>query len=401
MPFSHYRSGEQSTSKFVVSPDRIHSMKERFGVSGVVTLGPPCLNARIFEEMLNEARQQRPSAWLCERSQDDGQTCAQRNWRAELGPVSRALLSSEEFQRILYEITGTELEPSFEASCFTYYESPLDFLSIHQDRPESCTISLLIYLEAFGPQTSRPGEGLGLFISTRANPSREISPLLIVTARPNRAVILKGSELPHYRPNLSPGESISLLSACFAPSKARTETPETSFTSDGWNIDDRSGQQRQVGIWVYEGFQAWKCGDFKSAKALFEKSLSVSADNVGAWSGLGHALWSLGDFQNSLLAFTEACKRDSSCAGHWSNVGLALRDLKRRQQALHAFAVAIMLDPACAPAFNEWGNVLLDQGSYEAALPFYHKSLSIDASRAVVHHNLGVCYRCLGEGRRR
>lgn len=396
MAFSPGGSAEQLIPELVWSPERILSLKTEFEISGAVTLGPPCLNERSFDQMVCEARQQRASAWLCERSGDDGQSCAQRNWRAELGPASRALLSSEEFQRIIYEITGTWFEPSFEASCFTYYESSLDFLSVHQDRPESCALSVLIYLESSQADTSPPGDGLGLFISTRNKPPSDTGTLLRVTARPNRAVILRGAELPHYRPHLSPGESISLLSACLAPCKANTETLEPSLLSPR-DSDYGSALKGQVGLYVYEGFQAWESGDFKSSQALFEKSLSLSPDNVGAWSGLGHALWSLREFQSSWWAFAEACKRDSWCAGHWSNVGLALRDLGHGEQAIQAFGVAIMLDPDCAPAFNEWANVLLDQGSFEAALPLYLKSLSLDATRAVVHHNLGVCYNCLGE----
>lgn len=399
MALSPGASADRFTPEFVWSPERIPSLKAEFDISGAVTLGPPCLDEHLFDQMVREARRQRTAAWLCERSGDDGQSCAQRNWRAELGSASRALLSSEEIQRIIYEITGTWFEPSFEASCFTYYESPSDFLSSHQDRPESCALSLLIYLESAQAETSLHGDGLDLFIATRARPQSETGTLLRVTARPNRAVILRGSELPHYRPNLSPGESVSLLSACFAPCKADAETLEPSLMSQR-ETDYSSVLKRQVGLYVYEGFQAWERGDFKSAQDLFEKSLGLSPDNVGAWSGLGHALWSLREFQSSWWAFAEACKRDSWCAGHWSNVGLALRDLGHREQAIQALGVAIMLDPDCAPAFNEWANVLLDQGSFEAALPLYLKSLALDASRAVVHHNLGVCYNCLGESER-
>ena len=136
MSFSPY-SFERPIPRFALSSHDIPALKAQFDVSGVVVLGPPSLNPQIFDEMLYEARQQRGSAWLCERSGNDGQSCAQRNWRAELGPVSRALLSSKESEWILYQITETHFEPSFEASCFTYYESSFDFLSLHQDRPGS------------------------------------------------------------------------------------------------------------------------------------------------------------------------------------------------------------------------------------------------------------------------
>src|SRR4051812_36037765 len=81
---------------------------------------------------------------------------------------------------------------------------------------------------------------------------------------------------------------------------------------------------------------------------------------------------------------------------NWGNLGLAMRELHRYEGAIGAFEVATALDPTYEPAWNEWANVLVDVRSYHAALLLYDRALSIDDTRAVVHHNRGVCLRMLG-----
>ena len=63
---------------------------------------------------------------------------------------------------------------------------------------------------------------------------------------------------------------------------------------------------------------------------------------------------------------------------------------------MRMLSFAAALDPAYEPAFNEWANVLVDVGRYDEALGLYDHALSIDDTRAVVHHNRGVCLRFMG-----
>ena len=81
---------------------------------------------------------------------------------------------------------------------------------------------------------------------------------------------------------------------------------------------------------------------------------------------------------------------------HWHNLGLTYRDLKRLDDAIRMLSFAAALDPTYEPAFNEWANVLVDVGRHNDALSLYDHALSIDDSRAVVHHNRGVCLRLMG-----
>ncbi len=140
-----------------------------------------------------------------------------------------------------------------------------------------------------------------------------------------------------------------------------------------------------------QGYDMWRQGDLGGARAIFEPAIAQPDADGDAFSGIGHVLWTEGRFEDALAAFQEATRRDPWTACHWSNIGLALRDLQRPLPAVHAFQVAVSLDPTYAPAYNEWGNVLQDEGLYEQAMALYERSLDLDASRPVVHHNRGVC----------
>lgn len=361
----------------------IAARRADFDASGVLVFGPPFIAPGTFDALREEARRQRSAAWRCARAGGEGEPCAQHNLRSELGPVARGLLGAGPVIDALEGMTGMRLAPSFEASCFTYYESPDDFLGIHTDRRTSCRVTLLVYLDARHGELrpSSPGVELHVYSSWAgaAGP-----PQLRVTARANRAVVLLGSALPHGRPRLGEGESITLLSACFEAVGARRAPAHV-------EEDDTT-----PGALVHGGFTRWQAGDFARAHALFARAVALAPEDPAAWSGLGHALWSLRRFDEARRCFLAACERDPGCAAHWSNLGLALRDLGERASAVESFAAAISCDAGYAPAYNEWANVLLDDGRPWEALPLYQRALELDGSRAVVHHNLGVCYLALG-----
>lgn len=186
-----------------------------FAEQGVLVLGPPGLQESWFQLLVEESRRQRSGAWACEHLDPPEGVCAQRNRRAELGPLARRLISSEALLEPLGAVAGVPLRPGFEASCYTYYETPGDFLATHRDRPDSCALTLLLYLEASHMAESALGEGLMLYVYDEGDDAG-YAPRLRVRARPNRLVFLRGASLPHSRPPLGIGERVSLLSACFA-----------------------------------------------------------------------------------------------------------------------------------------------------------------------------------------
>lgn len=340
--------------------------------TGFAAIGPSALDGVLFDALRIEAETQRVHAW----GSAEGLTVAHRNRRSNLGPVAMDLLTAPEILALLAEVARCPLEPSFEASCYTYYDGPDDFLAPHLDRPDACAFTFIIYLVALWPDHAEPGPGLDLQVFAPGVEGESVDPPRAVLAtRANVFVVGRGAEVPHGRPALAEGEQVVALTACFA------------FAAD----------PRRDATLVDDGFAEFNQGNLAEARARFEAALVQDDRCAAAWSGLGFVEWTAGDFTEALQMYRTAAAYDGSDASIWSNIGLCLRDLQAFEQAERAFEVALMLDPGYSPAINEWGNARQDQGHIDEAVPMYLKALAIDPSRAVVHHNLGVAYVRLGE----
>ena len=203
----HHQVPASSPGLRAVDPGRA---RELFDRRGLVVLGPPALGRTLFDDLLREARQQRLAvSWrLSTGSGTPG--LPQETVRAELGPRLRAFMGSAPVLSTLREVTGVALRPSFGATCLTYYERPGEFLGEHTDKQDTCTHAVLLYLDV--RTASGVAQGTGLHVRTREG-------ILVVTAVPNRVVVLHGPQLPHWRPPMLPGERVTLLSGCYAPAR--------------------------------------------------------------------------------------------------------------------------------------------------------------------------------------
>jgi Tfp pilus assembly protein PilF len=377
------------TAIFLLTEEDRARLRADVAARGFAAFGPPGLDDEVFQALRAEAEAQRAAAW--ERSAANSQD--QHVWRANLGPVAKAFLGCEETLSLLRDVVGCPVAPSFEATCYTYYDASQHFLGVHLDRANSCFVTLILYLQAVWPEPGEPSAGLRLFVfDPQAGP--EADPILVVTSRPNRCVIGRGAEFPHTRPPLEAGETVHALTACFAaaPAAARPGREDAAAAHAGPALAITVPDPAEARGLTDQGYTAWNRGDAAGARSLFEQALGLNPEDELAWSGLGHARWSEGEFEAARLAFVEAARRDGYNPAHWSNLGLCLRDLGRHDEALNMFAAALALDPEYAPACNEWANVLQDLGRHGEALPHYYKALALDPSRAVVHHNLGVAY---------
>jgi Tfp pilus assembly protein PilF len=328
---------------------------------------PAALTADLLAKMSAEAEAQLASAW----GRAEGETVAHCNRRADLGPVARDFLTAPETLQLLEALVGAPVVPSFEASCYTYYEGPDDFLAPHLDRPDACTYTLIVYLQVLWPPGDDPSPGLELQVF--ASETAKV-PQARLPTRPNVLVVGRGAQVWHGRPRLRAGEQVVALTACYA------------VAADSVDIEARTA------VLLEEGFAEYEQGQWQAARERFESALELDPTSAEAWSGLGFVEWSAGEHAEALHRYRTAARYDANNASIWSNIGLCLRDLEAFDQAANAFAVALMLDPGYAPALNEWGNVLQDHGRVAESIEFYLRSLALDPSRAVVHHNLGVAY---------
>lgn len=340
---------------------------ERDGFAALPALDPA---SPWFEALVREAEEARSQAW----ERPSGEAVDHRAWRGPIGPHAQELLASAETRQLLADVVGDEVTPSFEGTCFTYYEGPDDFLGAHRDREGACAYTLILTLRASWPEDRDPGPGLQLEVWGDAH---EGPPLAILPTVRGGLVLGRGAEVFHARPPLREGESVWALTACYASTTAGSHANDPELLCE-------------------QGEELWQGGAAAEASRCFERALDTVPTSERAWSGLGFARWTEGDFEAALLAFQQAARLDSQTPSHWSNIGLCLRDLGRGEAAIAAFRVALLLDPGYAPAWNEWGNVLQDEGHPEESLPCYAKALGIDPTRAVVHHNLGVAQLRLG-----
>ena len=360
--------------------DKIRDGRDALGRAGFVGFGPPALADRRFEDLRAEALAQQPGGW----GRPDTKTVDHRAWRAHLGPVAKTLMTDPETLELMRDMAGCEVTPSFEASCFTYYEGPQDYLGAHLDRADACAYTLIVYLTAEWPAGETPGDGLALLLfGDPAAPERETGR---IETRANAIAVGRGAEILHGRPALGAGEQVIALTACFAAASPAARAD----ASDGVAAD------RPTRV-VEDGFRAWGQGHYELAHERFDRALALDGAGDQAWSGKGFVCWSEGTFEAALDAFTKAVRCNGHGASHWSNIGLCLRELGRLDEAIAAFATSLTLDADYAPALNEWGNVLQDGGQADDALDFYFRALAIDPTRAVVHHNLGVAYTRLDE----
>lgn len=197
-----------------VGPLEIEALRESFARVGVAVLGPPALSPSRHLRLLEEATANfLAESWLLTGSTSRGEI-NQATVRGHLGPTAREFLGSLEVAEILRAVTGLTLTPGWSATCYTYYRGPGQFLGEHCDKPESCRIAMLIYLDVRWGPTGRPSPGVGLTVYRGDNSSSGIAAQ--VTARANRITIINGANQAHERPPLDEGESVVLLAGCFA-----------------------------------------------------------------------------------------------------------------------------------------------------------------------------------------
>lgn len=198
----------------LVDDQSMVALRLSFERVGVAVLGPPALTSAQHDALLDEAIAQHSGAgWVLTGTRAAGEI-EQVTERAHLGPVAKGFLAAPEVRDLLAGVTGKTLQPGWPATCYTYYRGPSQFLGEHCDKPDTCRIAMLVYLDVRWGASGEPGPGLSLTVYGGDNSSSAVAAR--VTARANRVTIINGSEQAHERPPLGAGESVVLLAGCFA-----------------------------------------------------------------------------------------------------------------------------------------------------------------------------------------
>lgn len=197
---------------FFRAPDypRLH---HQFSDTGLAVLGPQALSGGLWGRLYAEAAQQlASSSWSLTGSPERGEI-DQDNRRAHLGPAAREYLTSPAVRQLMLATTGERLDPSWSATCYTYYQGPGQRMGEHCDKPDACAYALLTWLWASWPEGQIPGPGLQLMVFRGDRSDTGLAAR--VTTHSNRIAVLNGACQAHARPALAEGESLTMLAGCF------------------------------------------------------------------------------------------------------------------------------------------------------------------------------------------
>jgi hypothetical protein len=195
-----------------LSPDarrQIAEWRRALNADAVASLGPPAIPAATLKRLVTEAKRQRVSARIA----GSTATVPQSNARGLLGRAAAAFLRSERTVGLLSAMSGFRVEPSFEASCYTYYDRAGHYCGLHRDAPGACEVTLLLCLVSTWRGT-KPSRGVALEVYGRRYRTGQ-KPRFVMRSEANQLLVLRGSRVYHQRPRITKGERVIVLTACY------------------------------------------------------------------------------------------------------------------------------------------------------------------------------------------
>lgn len=184
-------------------------IRARLSAVGFVAL-EHALDDDLFRRLQEEAGRQRLAAVRA----DGNDEVPYRAHIADLGAVAREFLVNEGIAGLLAEAFGERLVLSEDASCYTYYGEG-DRLGLHQDRPQACAATIILYLAVQGVSAGHPESGLSLRVFGETRPQPGTPPAAIVPSRTGTLVLGWGAKVWHERPRLCGGEAVAALTSCY------------------------------------------------------------------------------------------------------------------------------------------------------------------------------------------
>jgi hypothetical protein len=202
---------------FLLGGEAVARATQAFRQAGFITLESPALRPDFFGALLLEAYHQRRGAcwqdWLTDQDGAVLKNCV----RGYVGRCARMLMSAPGTLQLMTLLTGERVTPSWDASCYTYYEHPGSFLGRHKDKPDECAVAMIVGLESVWPRQAPTPAGNQLRLYTE--PVGTTAPQ-VCTTLPNRVLIFDGKSMPHERPALGAGQRVVIFSCCFRRAQA-------------------------------------------------------------------------------------------------------------------------------------------------------------------------------------
>jgi tetratricopeptide (TPR) repeat protein len=141
-----------------------------------------------------------------------------------------------------------------------------------------------------------------------------------------------------------------------------------------------------------EGNAAFAKGDYKAAKAAYERVLDLAPDNLVALVNLGLIEFRTGDAGKAEKILKQALARRLETGPAWLTLGMLYFQQGKIEPAFAALSQAVLHDPANARAHNHLGVVLGRKGWLDGAEAELRRAVEIDPAYRDAHYNLAVVY---------
>jgi tetratricopeptide (TPR) repeat protein len=140
------------------------------------------------------------------------------------------------------------------------------------------------------------------------------------------------------------------------------------------------------------GNAAFSKGDYKAARAAYERVLDLAPNNLVALVNLGLVEFRAGESEQAEKYLRRAIQQRLETGPAWLTLGVMEFEQGRTEEAFAALSQAVLYDPGNARAHNYLGAVLGRKGWLDGAEAELRRTVEIDPNSRDAHHNLAVIY---------
>jgi tetratricopeptide (TPR) repeat protein len=137
---------------------------------------------------------------------------------------------------------------------------------------------------------------------------------------------------------------------------------------------------------------AYKAGDFKVAAELYKTKADSSPEDAFGQYMLGLSSWKAGDFKGAKAAFDKSIELDSTFAKAYFNEARVLLDMKRVPEAVVMIEKGIAIDSTSPDGLRLTARAQADGGDFESAKATYRRLLVRDETDAWGMNNYGMLF---------
>jgi tetratricopeptide (TPR) repeat protein len=136
---------------------------------------------------------------------------------------------------------------------------------------------------------------------------------------------------------------------------------------------------------------------YLQAKADFEKSLALDANNIYSLNNIGYNYILTNEHEKAIPYLDNAILLNAAFATAYANRGLAKAKLGKTVDGLNDLDKAIELDQSNACVYRNLGMYYHDIGNYAKALSFYNKAFEIDSNTHLITDLIRQAEDCLNK----